>query len=73
MMPGARRILAIGDSPRTDLVGAARAGMDAVWVLGGIHAHETMVDGVPQPGIIDKMLDAADLSPIAVMNAFRWS
>ena len=73
MMPEARRILAIGDSPRTDLIGAARAGLDSVWVLGGIHAHETMDGGVPQPGVIDDMLDAADLAPIAVMDGFRWA
>jgi HAD superfamily hydrolase (TIGR01459 family) len=34
----AHRVLAIGDSLRTDIAGAAGAGMDSLWVLGGIHA-----------------------------------
>ncbi len=32
-----RRVLAIGDGMRTDIVGAARAGLDALFVTGGIH------------------------------------
>lgn len=33
-------VLAIGDSLRTDMLGAARAGFDAVFVQGGIHRGE---------------------------------
>lgn len=33
----AHRVLAVGDSLRTDIAGAATAGMDSLWVLGGIH------------------------------------
>jgi HAD superfamily hydrolase (TIGR01459 family) len=33
----ATRLLAIGDSLRTDIAGAAGVGMDSLWVLGGIH------------------------------------
>ena len=33
----ARRVLAIGDGMRTDIIGAARAGLDALFVTGGIH------------------------------------
>jgi HAD superfamily hydrolase (TIGR01459 family) len=36
----AARVLAIGDSLHTDIAGAAGAGLDSVWVLGGIHAEE---------------------------------
>jgi HAD superfamily hydrolase (TIGR01459 family) len=37
---GARRdrVVVIGDSLRTDIAGAANAGLAAVWILGGIHA-----------------------------------
>jgi len=35
-----RRILAIGDSLRTDIAGASAVGLDSVWILGGIHGEE---------------------------------
>ena len=31
-----RRVVAIGDSPHTDLAGAQAAGLDAVWALTGL-------------------------------------
>ena len=34
------RILAVGDSLRTDIAGAARAGIDSVLIIGGIHADK---------------------------------
>ena len=34
------RVLAIGDSLHTDIAGAAGAGIDSFWVLGGIHWDE---------------------------------
>lgn len=33
------RILAIGDGPATDMLGAMRQGMDAMFIGGGIHGH----------------------------------
>jgi HAD superfamily hydrolase (TIGR01459 family) len=38
--PPRGRILAVGDSLRTDIAGAARAGIDSLFILGGIHAAE---------------------------------
>src|SRR5690348_5028222 len=35
-----RRILAIGDSLRTDIAGAANAGIDSLLIAGGVHAAE---------------------------------
>ena len=35
----AGRVLAVGDALRTDIAGAAGVGIDACWVLGGIHAR----------------------------------
>ena len=34
------RVLAVGDALRTDIAGAAAVGVDACWVLGGIHGAE---------------------------------
>ena len=39
-LPPKPRVLAVGDALRTDIAGAAAIGVDACWVLGGIHAAE---------------------------------
>ena len=43
------RILAIGDSVRTDAIGAANAGLDLLFVTGSIHAGELDAFGTPDP------------------------
>lgn len=42
----AGKVLAIGDSLRTDIAGAKAAGLDSLWVLGGLHA-EALRDETP--------------------------
>jgi ribonucleotide monophosphatase NagD (HAD superfamily) len=49
------KILVIGDAVRTDLTGAERAGLDALFIAGGIHRNETTTDGA---------LDAAKLAAL---------
>src|SRR5713226_4383002 len=44
-----RRILAIGDSLRTDIAGAAGAGIAALLIAGGVHAGEFIADGALDP------------------------
>lgn len=47
----AGRILAIGDSFRTDIAGAAAVGIDSLLVVGGIHAEELgLAPGQPPDG-----------------------
>jgi HAD superfamily hydrolase (TIGR01459 family) len=67
-----RRILAIGDSLRTDIAGAAAAGIDSVLIAGGVHAGEFTGDGVLDPGRIAAALAQCNLSPIAVAARFVW-
>lgn len=62
------RLLAIGDSLRTDIAGAAAAGVDAVWVLGGIHGEALAGDD----GRVAETAAAAGLSPVAYMQALIW-
>ncbi len=38
--PERKRVLAIGDSVRTDLTGAAAFGLDCLFVTSGIHAEQ---------------------------------
>ncbi len=68
------RVLAIGDSLRTDIAGAAAAGIDAVMVIGGIHADELGVaDGeAPEPDALARLCADAGLSPVAAVPAFVW-
>jgi HAD superfamily hydrolase (TIGR01459 family) len=67
-----RQILAIGDSLRTDIAGAAAAGIDSLLVVGGIHALEFSHDGVPDLARIDAAIIGSTYRPIAVAARFAW-
>jgi HAD superfamily hydrolase (TIGR01459 family) len=62
------QILAVGDSLRTDIAGAAGAGIDSVWILGGIHAEELRGD----PELVTAAAAAVALMPKAVLPQFSW-
>ncbi len=57
--------LAIGDALRTDVAGARAVGVDACWILGGIHAVE-------DPASAWSEAAAAGLSPVATLPGLRW-
>jgi HAD superfamily hydrolase (TIGR01459 family) len=67
-----RRILAIGDSLRTDIAGAAGAGIDALLIAGGIHAAEFVAAGVLDQGRIAAAVRESGTNPIAVAARFVW-
>jgi HAD superfamily hydrolase (TIGR01459 family) len=69
-----RRVLALGDSLRTDVAGALGAGIDAVFVAGGIHATELDMDGGrdPDPAILRKLIEDAAVRPLAVLSVLSW-
>ena len=60
-------VLAVGDALRTDIAGAAAAGVDACWVLGGIHGAE-----LAGPEAAATAARAAGLAPRATLPSFRW-
>ncbi len=62
------RTLAVGDSLRTDIAGAAAAGVDACWVLGGIHGEAL----AGNHGAAVAEAQAAGLSPVAIVPRFVW-
>lgn len=68
------RILAVGDSLRTDVAGAANAGIDALLVTGGIHADELGIvgGGMPSAAALSAACARAGQAPIAAMPAFAW-
>ena len=67
-----RRILAIGDSLRTDIAGAAGAGIDSLFITGGIHGAEFSSSGVLDPDRIEAALKKDGLRPVAVAARFAW-
>ena len=66
------RILAIGDSVRTDLKGAAAFGIDCLFVTAGIHAEELGGRDRPDAAALGDIFAAAGLAPKAVMQRLVW-
>jgi HAD superfamily hydrolase (TIGR01459 family) len=70
--PPPRRVLAIGDSIRTDLKGAASFGLDCLFVVSGIHAEDFGGRDAPDLSRLDAMLAGAGVSPRAVTRRLAW-
>lgn len=58
--PSRSEVLAIGDGPLTDMLGAARAGIDAVYISDGLH------NGAPFPPDFAAMHDLGDWRPVGI-------
>ena len=70
--PARSRLLAIGDSIRTDLKGAAGAGLDCLFVTAGIHAEELGSRDEPDMAALHEMFAAAGIAPKAVTRRLMW-
>ena len=70
--PYPQRVLAIGDSVRTDLKGAAALGLDCMFVISGIHAEEYGSRDAPDLATLNALFAAADVMPRAVMRELIW-
>lgn len=66
------RVLAVGDSVRTDLKGARTAGVDFMFVTSGIHAEEVGGRERPDTGGLKSVFAAAGDVPKAVMRELVW-
>jgi len=66
------RLLAIGDSVRTDLKGAAAFGIDCLFVTAGIHAEELGSRHDPDAAALAGIFAAAGVAPKAVMHRLSW-
>lgn len=66
------RILAFGDSLRTDLKGAEAAGIDAVFIASGIHRDETMGSGALSPDKVSVLFSPPAPPAVAVMSKLAW-
>ncbi len=67
-----REILVIGDAIRTDLAGAAGAGLDALFIAGGIHRAEATTDGKVDAAKIATLFPPGTPPALAVMGALAW-
>jgi HAD superfamily hydrolase (TIGR01459 family) len=66
------RVLAIGDSLRTDVAGAAALGVDCLFVTSGIHAEELGHRDDPDMLTLSRIFAEAKLSPKAVTRRLTW-
>lgn len=66
------KVLAIGDSLRTDLKGAHTLGVDFLFVTSGIHAEELGGRERPDVAALNKTFAAAGEIPKAVMRQLVW-
>jgi HAD superfamily hydrolase (TIGR01459 family) len=66
------RVLAIGDSVRTDLAGAAAFGIDCLFVTRGIHAEELGGREQPDAAALGDIFAAAGVVPKAVTLRLAW-
>jgi HAD superfamily hydrolase (TIGR01459 family) len=67
----AARVVAIGDTPHTDLLGARNAGIDAVWAMTGLAADHMGPD--PSAALLEAEAARQHVSPIAALRSLRWA
>ena len=70
--PALKRVLAIGDSVRTDLSGAAAVGLDCVFVTSRLHAEAYGSRDAPDLAALNAMFAAAGVAPKAIMRGLAW-
>ncbi len=72
--PSPGRVLAIGDSLRTDIAGAAGVGIDSLLVTGGIHQEELGGTGgaAPDAQALAALCQRAGHHPTAAIGRLTW-
>jgi HAD superfamily hydrolase (TIGR01459 family) len=70
--PPRNRVLAIGDSVRTDLAGAAAFGLDCLFVTSGLHAEQYGSREAPDVEALNAMFNAAKVAPKAIIRGLLW-
>tara|TARA_R110002124_G_scaffold44422_10_gene135548 strand:- start:16217 stop:17083 length:867 start_codon:yes stop_codon:yes gene_type:complete len=66
------RVLAIGDSVRTDATGAAQFGLDLLFVTGSIHAAELDAFGKPDPQAIIDLVAPSGARMAGFLPRLSW-
>jgi HAD superfamily hydrolase (TIGR01459 family) len=68
----ARRVLAIGDSLRTDLAGAAAAGIDALFIASGLERERVMHESGIDPAKLATLFSGDAPPAIAALARLAW-
>ncbi len=66
------RVLAIGDSVRTDATGAAQFGIDLLFITGSIHAAELDAFGKPDPQAIADLIAPSRAHTAGYLSRLSW-
>jgi ribonucleotide monophosphatase NagD (HAD superfamily) len=66
------RVLAIGDSVRTDAIGAANFGIDLLFITGSIHAEELDAFGDADPKAIRDLVAPSGATLAGYMPRLAW-
>lgn len=66
------RILAIGDSVRTDAIGAAQFGIDLLFITGSIHAEELDAFNNPPPKRVADFVSVSRANMVGFMPRLAW-
>jgi HAD superfamily hydrolase (TIGR01459 family) len=67
------RVLAVGDSLRTDIAGAMATKIDACWVLGGLHGEALRHTEKPfNRELAEREACSAGVAPVATVERFSW-
>ena len=70
--PAPARVLALGDSERTDLRGAHEQGIDCLFFTGGIHAGAFGPSTMPNPARVSAFLEASPYNTVGWMARLAW-
>ena len=71
-LPTLKRVLAVGDSVRTDLKGAAAFGVDCLFVVSALHAPEFGGRETPDAAALNATFAAAGVAPKGVARKLVW-
>ena len=66
------KILCIGDGLKTDIAGAAVAGMDSVFVASALHVQGAGEDGDLDSAVVAELFSAATDLPVAALKKLQW-
>jgi HAD superfamily hydrolase (TIGR01459 family) len=66
------RILAIGDSMRTDIAGADCVGVQSLFIASGIHAKELLDGAAFNPALLAQLEEREELAPTWSMERLVW-
>lgn len=69
---GRDRLIAIGDSIRTDIAGAHAAGIQSLFVASGIHREDIVSDGALSAEAVARLFAPPAPVPAAVMRELAW-